>query len=65
MDDLHKMVTGGELRGTPQEVEGLLVEAIGLIVDDHRHRPETLPTLIAQPESIPCEAEGCLIPSAR
>ncbi|HSJ85654.1 MAG TPA: hypothetical protein VK909_00475 [Anaerolineales bacterium] len=41
MDDSHKMIAWRQLRGTPREVEGLFVEAIGLIVDDHRHRPET------------------------
>ena len=64
MDDPHKMIAGRKLRGTPQEVEGLLVEAIGLIVNDHRHRPEILPALIAQTESCPCKAEGGFIPNA-
>jgi hypothetical protein len=27
MDDSHKMIAGRQLRGTPHEVEGLLVEA--------------------------------------
>jgi hypothetical protein len=48
MDDSHKMITGRELRGTPHEVEGLLVEAIGLIINEYRHRPEPPPALIAQ-----------------
>jgi hypothetical protein len=63
MDDLHKMIAGRQLRGTPQEVEGLLVEAIGLIVNDHRHRPENLPALIAQTESFPFKTEGCFTPN--
>ena len=46
MDDPHKMITGRQLRGTPHEVEGLLVEAIWLIVNEYRHRPETLPASI-------------------
>ena len=56
MDDLHKMITRRELRGTPHEVVGLLVEAIGLIVNEYRHRPETLPALVAQTESFPCKS---------
>lgn len=64
MDDSHKMIAGRQLRGSPQEVEGLLVEAIWLIVNDHRHRPEILPALIAQTESFPCKTEGCFIPNA-
>ena len=48
MDDPHKMIAGREFRATPHEVEGLLVEAIWLIVTENRHRPETLPALIAQ-----------------
>jgi hypothetical protein len=32
MDNPHKMIAGREFRGTPHEVEGLLVEAIGLAV---------------------------------
>ena len=43
MDDSHKMIAGRELRGTLHEVEGLLVEAIWLTVNEYRHRPETLP----------------------
>ena len=65
MDDSHKMIAGRKLRGTPYEVEGFLVEAIGLIVNDDRHRPEILPALIAQTESFPCKTEGGLIPNAR
>ena len=42
MDDSHKMITGREFRGTPEEVESLLVEAIWLIVNEYHHRPETL-----------------------
>jgi len=57
MDDPHKMIAGRQLRGTPEEVEGLLVEAIGLIVNDNCHRPEIPPTLIAQRESFPCKSE--------
>ena len=45
MDDLHKMISRRQLWGTPQEVEGLLVEAIWLIVNDNRHYPEILPAL--------------------
>ena len=41
------MIAGRELRGTPHEVEGLLVEAIWLIVNGYRHRPEIPPALIA------------------
>ena len=40
MDDSHKMIAGRQFRGIPQEVEGFLVEAIGLIVNDNRHRPK-------------------------
>jgi len=57
MDDPHKMIAGRQLRGTPHKVEGLLVEAIGLIVNDNCHRPEILPALIAQMESFPCKSE--------
>lgn len=64
MDDSHKMIAGRQLRGTPQEVEGLLVEAIWLIVNDNRHDPEILPALIAQTESFPCKTEGGFIPNA-
>ena len=53
MDDSHKMITGRQFRGTPQEVEGLLVEAIWLTVNENGHRPEILPTLIAQTEPFP------------
>jgi len=42
MDDSHKMIAGRQLRGTPHEVIGLLVDAIWLIVNDYRHRPEIL-----------------------
>ena len=64
MDDSNKMIAGRQLRGTPQEIEGFLVEAIGLIVNDHCHRPEILPALIAQEESLPCKTEGGFIPNA-
>ena len=47
MDDLHKMIARRELRGTPHEVVGLLVEAIRLIINEYGHRPETPPALIA------------------
>ena len=47
MDDAHKVITWIELRGTPDEVKGLLVEAVGLTVDNHRHRPEASAALIA------------------
>jgi hypothetical protein len=56
VDDSHKMIAGGEFRGTPHEVEGLLVETIRLIVNEYRYRPETLPALIAQTESFPCKS---------
>ena len=46
MDDSHKVIAGFEFRGTPHKVEGLLVEAIWLIVNEYRHRPETLPALL-------------------
>ena len=64
MDDLHKMIAGRQPRGTPHEVVGLLVEAIWLIINEYRHRPEILPTLIAQNEYFPCKAEGCFTPNA-
>jgi hypothetical protein len=64
MDDSHKMIAGSEFRGTPDKVEGLLVEAIWLIVNKYRYRPEIPPTLIPQTESFPCKAEGCFIPNA-
>ena len=64
MDDPHNMIAGGKCRGTPHEVEGLLVEAVWLIVNDNRHRPEILPALIAQAESSPGKAEGRFIPNA-
>ena len=64
MDDAHKMIAGRQFRGTPHEVEGLLVEAIWLIVNEYRHRPETLPALIAQTEPFPTKAEGGLTPNA-
>ena len=64
MDDLHKMIARREFRGTPHEVEGLLVEAIGLIINEYRHRPETLRTLIAQNEPFPCKTKGGFIPNA-
>src|SRR4030095_6373277 len=63
MNDSHKMITGSKLRGSPHAVEGLLVEAIGWIIDDNRPRPETHPALIAQTEPCPCKAEGCFIPN--
>ena len=62
MDDPHKMIAGRQLRGAPYQVKGLLVEAIGLIVNENRYRPEILPALITQTESFPCKAEGCFIP---
>jgi hypothetical protein len=46
MDNSHKMIAGRELRGTPHEVKGLLVEAIWLIINEYRHRPETLLALV-------------------
>jgi len=58
MDDSHKMIAGRKLQGASHVVEGLLVEAIGLIVNDDRHRPEIPPALIAQ-------TEGGFIPNAR
>jgi hypothetical protein len=64
MDDSHKMIARREFRGTPHELEGLLVEAIWLIINEYRHHPETLPAFIAQKESFPCKAEGGFIPNA-
>ena len=64
MDDPHKMIAGRQLRGTPHKVEGLLVEAMRLIVNDNSHRPEIPPALITQTESFPCKTEGGFIPSA-
>ncbi len=63
MDNSHKMITGRELRGTPHEVEGLLVEAVWLIVNENRHRPEIPPALITQTEPLPCKAEGGFTPN--
>jgi hypothetical protein len=37
------MIAGGEFWGLPHEVEGLLVEAIGLIVNEYGHRPKLIP----------------------
>ena len=64
MDDAHKMIAGSEFRGTPHEVEGLLVEAIGLTVNEYCHRPETPPALIAQIESFPSKTERGFTPDA-
>ena len=64
MDDLHKMIAGRQLRGMPHEAEVLLVEVIGLAVNEYHHRPEIPPALIAQTESLPCKAKGCFIPNA-
>jgi hypothetical protein len=58
------MDAGGKLRGTPDVAEGLLVEAIRLIINHNRHRPEIPPALIAQTELLPCKVEGCFIPNA-
>ncbi len=63
MDDPHKMIAGREFRGTPHEVEGFLVETIGLLVNENRHDPEILSALIAQNESFPCKTEGNFIPN--
>ena len=63
MDDSDKMIAGRQLRGTPQEIEGLLVEAIWLIINHDRHRPEIPPALVAQIDSLPCKAEGYFIPN--
>jgi hypothetical protein len=52
-----------KLGGTPDIAEGLLMEAIGLIVNQNCHRAETPPTLIAKDESFPCKAEKCFIPN--
>ena len=61
MDDPHKMITGRKLRRLPHEVVGFLVEAVWLIVNEYRHRPEIRPALIAQAESFPYKTEkGCL-----
>jgi hypothetical protein len=59
------MDAGRKLRGTPDVAEGLLVEAIGLIIDPNRHDPEIPPALIAQIEASPCKVEGRLSPNAR
>jgi hypothetical protein len=64
MNDSHKMIAGRELWGTPHEGEVLLVEVIGLIINEYRHRPEILPALVAQTEPGPCKTEGCLISNA-
>jgi hypothetical protein len=48
MNKSHKVIARREFRGTPHEVEVLLVEAIGLIINEYRHRPETPAALIAQ-----------------
>ena len=64
LDDPHKMIAGGELRGKPEEIESLLVEAVRLIVNEHRHGAEILPALIAQTELLPCKTEGGFIPHA-
>ncbi len=64
MDYSHRMGARRKLRGTPDVVEGLLVEAIWLSINHNRHCPETPPALIAQIESLPCKAEGCFIPNA-
>ena len=64
MEDAHKMIAGSELRGTPEETEVLLVEAIRLTVDEYRHRPEIHPALITQKECFPCKTEGGFIPNA-
>ena len=64
MDDSHKMITAREPRGLPHEVEGLLVEAVWLIVNEHRHRPEIRPALIAQTDSFPYKTEKGFLPNA-
>ena len=64
MDDPHKMITARELRGRPHKVEGLLVEAVWLIVNEYRHRPEIRPALIAQAESFPYKTAKGLLPDA-
>ena len=64
MNDSHKMIAGSELWGTPYEAEVLLVEAIGLTVDEYRHRPEVHSTLITQKECFPCKTEGGFISNA-
>ena len=63
MDDPHKMGSARKLRGAPEEVEGLLMETIGLIINDDRYYPEIPPALIAQIESLPREVERCFIPN--
>jgi hypothetical protein len=45
------------LRGAPYEVEGFLMEAIGLIIDDDSYYTEVPPALIAQIDFLPCKAE--------
>ena len=64
MDESHGMGATGELRGTPDVAEGLLVEAICLIVNYDRHCPEIPSTLIAQNETLPCKAKEYFIPNA-
>ena len=58
------MDAGRKLGGTPDVAEGLLVEAIGLIVNQDRDCPEILSTLIAQIETLPCKAKGYFISDA-
>ncbi len=64
MDESHRMGARRKLRRLPDVAEGLLVEAIGLIINQNRHNPEVLPALIAQRESLPCKAEEYFIPNA-
>jgi hypothetical protein len=64
MDDSHGMGARGKLRGTPEVAEGLLVEAICLIVNYDRHCPKIPSTLIAQNETLACKAKEYFIPNA-
>src|SRR5688572_6915667 len=64
MDDAHKMIAGREFGGTPHKVVSLLVEAIGLIVNENGHRSETPPALVAQKEPFPTKTKECFTPNA-
>ena len=64
MDESHRMDAGRKLGGTPDVAEGLLVETIWLIVNQHRHCPEIPSTLIAQIETLPCKTKGYFISNA-
>ena len=63
MDDSHRMGASGKLRGTPDEIEGLLVEAIGLTVDHYRHNSEIPPALITYIKALPYKVKGYFTPN--